>query len=60
MRIAAAGSAFPKQYYSQHQIQQALKAHWGGKLERPEVLDRLYSRMGVDGRYLALPIEQLR
>jgi alkylresorcinol/alkylpyrone synthase len=58
MRIAAAGSAFPRQYYPQQQIQQALNSHWAGKLNNPDVLDRLYRRVGVEGRYLALPIEQ--
>ncbi len=58
MRIAAAGSAFPQHYYSQQIIQEALKRHWAGMLDNPSVVDRLYARVGVSGRHLALPIEQ--
>ncbi len=58
MRIAGAGSAFPRHYYSQPQIAAALKRHWANRLENPGVLDRLFSRVGVEGRHLALPIEQ--
>ena len=58
MRIAGAGSAFPRHYYNQPQIAAALKRHWSKRLENPAVLDRLFSRVGVEGRHLALPIEQ--
>jgi alkylresorcinol/alkylpyrone synthase len=57
MRIAGVASAFPKQYFHQQEITAALKQRWAGKLENPEVLDRLLSRIGVEGRHLALPIE---
>jgi alkylresorcinol/alkylpyrone synthase len=57
MRIAGVGSAFPRHYYSQQQIAAALKRHWSERLEKPEVLDRLFARVGVKGRHLALPIE---
>jgi len=57
MRIAGVGSAFPRHYYSQQQIASALKRHWSEKLENPEVLDRLFARVGVKGRHLALPVE---
>jgi alkylresorcinol/alkylpyrone synthase len=56
-RIAGVASAFPHQYYRQEQMAEALKRHWGTKLDNPKVLDRLLTRVGVDGRYLALPIE---
>jgi alkylresorcinol/alkylpyrone synthase len=56
MRIAGVGSAFPRQYYSQQQIAAALKRHWSEKLQNPDVLDRLFSRVGVKNRHLALPI----
>jgi len=58
MRIAGVASAFPPQYYLQPQISAALQRHWSGTLEKPEVLGRLLSRVGVNGRHLALPIEQ--
>ncbi len=57
MRIAGVGSALPKNYYSQEFLTLAMKKYWGGKLENPRFLDQLHSRMGVDGRYLALPLE---
>jgi alkylresorcinol/alkylpyrone synthase len=56
MRICGVGSAFQKNYSSQNVIREALKSHWSDKLERPEVLDRLHSNVGVQGRHLALLI----
>ena len=57
MRIASVASAFPRNYYTQEQIASALKRHWANQIENPKVLDRLLSRVAVDGRHLALPIE---
>ena len=56
-RIAGVASAFPHQYYRQQEIAEALHRHWGKGLDNPKVLERLLTRVGVDGRYLALPIE---
>jgi alkylresorcinol/alkylpyrone synthase len=56
MRIAGVGSAFPPNYYSQEEISAALKYQWAGKLDRPEVVDRLHSNVGVKRRHLSLPI----
>lgn len=56
-RIAGVASAFPRQYYRQEQIAKVLKRHWGKELDNPKVLDRLLTRVGVEGRHLALPIE---
>lgn len=56
MRICGVASAFPKNYYSQDVIREALKSRWSDKLEKPQVLDRLHSNVGVRGRHLALPI----
>ena len=58
MRIAGVASAFPGNYYRQEVIREALKRDWVGKLEKPQLLDRLHASVGVNGRYLALPIEQ--
>jgi len=58
MRIAGSASAFPSHYYSQEEIQEALKRQWSGKLNHPEVIGRLHARVGVGGRHLALPIER--
>ncbi len=55
--IAAVAGAFPKHYYRQEQIAAALKRHWTGRVENEKALDRLLSRVGVEGRHLALPIE---
>src|SRR6266404_572719 len=57
MKIASVASALPAHYYLQEQIQGALKANWTASLCQPEVLDRLHSRVGVDGRHLSLPLE---
>ena len=56
MRIAGVASAFPKNFYSQDRIREALKEKWAGKLERPQVLDRFHESVGVKTRHLALPI----
>ena len=48
----------PTYRYSQADITAALKHHWNGKLERPELLDRLHSRTGVEFRNLASPLER--
>ncbi|MGH9404819.1 MAG: type III polyketide synthase [Terriglobia bacterium] len=57
MRIASVASAFPKHYYSQDVLVAGLKHRWGNKLSNPHLLDRLRARAGVDGRYLALPMD---
>ena len=58
MRIAGVASAFPEHHYRQSEIAATLKQHWSGKIEKPEVLDRLLARVGVDGRYLTLPLTE--
>jgi alkylresorcinol/alkylpyrone synthase len=57
MQIVTATSAFPKNYYSQETLFAALQQYWGERLEKPEVLRRLHKNVGVDGRYLSLPID---
>src|SRR5450432_1775089 len=57
MQIASAASAFPKHYYSQTQLMEALRQYWGDKLEHPNVLQRLHRNVKVDGRHLAMPAE---
>jgi len=57
MTIAGTASAFPRHYYKQEQIAEALKRQWAGRIEKPQVLDRLLSRVGVEGRFLSLPID---
>jgi alkylresorcinol/alkylpyrone synthase len=58
MRIAAVASAFPKHYYRQEVIRDALKRNWETRLPKPRLLDQLHALVGVKGRYLALPIEE--
>jgi len=57
MRIAGVASALPENRYSQEAITAALKHHWNGRLERPELLSRLHSHAGVETRHLAFPLE---
>lgn len=57
MRIAGAGSAFPRHVYKQEQISEALLKFWGDQINKPEVLTRLHSRCGVRQRHLTLPLE---
>jgi alkylresorcinol/alkylpyrone synthase len=56
MRIAGVGSAFPKYYYDQELLREALKNDWRHRLPNPDILDRLDESMKVDGRYLVRPI----
>jgi alkylresorcinol/alkylpyrone synthase len=57
MRIVSAASAFPKHVYSQQVITGTLGRVWNERMERPEILDRLHSRCGVERRHLVLPLE---
>src|SRR5438874_11565130 len=57
MQIVSASSAFPKHYYSQEMLFSALRQYWGDRLAKPEILRRLHKSVGVDGRFLSLPIE---
>jgi alkylresorcinol/alkylpyrone synthase len=58
MRISSAASALPRHYYPQSTLLEAFRRHWGKRLERFHVLERLHAATGVDGRYLAYPIER--
>ncbi len=57
MRIAGAGSAFPHHVYDQQAIVAALKDYWGERLHKPELLERLHARSGVERRHLVMPTE---
>ena len=56
MKIISAASAFPENYYSQEVMLAALRGYWNGRLENPQMLERLHARTGVEGRHLALPM----
>jgi alkylresorcinol/alkylpyrone synthase len=58
MKIISAASAFPKHYYPQKVLMAALQTYWAGELNRPEILEKLHTRACVDGRHLALPLEE--
>ena len=58
MKIVSAACAFPKHYYPQSAIVHALHQYLADKLPNQAVLDRLHGRTGVDGRFLALPLEE--
>ena len=57
MKIVSAASAYPKHYYSQEVLASAFQAYWAGRLDNPQMVERLHARTGVDGRFLALPME---
>jgi alkylresorcinol/alkylpyrone synthase len=57
MRIAGVASAYPKHYYSQQILVEALKNLWRNELPNPDILNRLEESMKVDGRYLVQPID---
>jgi alkylresorcinol/alkylpyrone synthase len=57
MRIASAATALPRHYYPQRVLVEAFRRHWGKRLDRFDILERLHAATGVDGRYLALPLE---
>jgi alkylresorcinol/alkylpyrone synthase len=57
MRIASAASALPPNRYDQRVLLGALRQYWGEELDNPLFLERLHSRVGVETRHLALPLE---
>ena len=57
MRIASVASAFPKHYYKNEVVVEALKNEWKKLLPNADILDRLDESMKVEGRYTVEPIE---
>jgi alkylresorcinol/alkylpyrone synthase len=57
MRILSAASAFPAHHYTQKQLVEAFLRHWGDRLPDGRKLELLHSNVGVDGRFLSLPID---
>lgn len=58
MQILSATSAFPKHYHPQPAMEATLEQYWGAELPNRKVLRRLHAQAGVDGRHLALPVEE--
>ena len=57
MRILAVGRAFPRHYYDQDQLVEALQEHWLTEHFNPQRLERLHKNVLVSGRHMALPLE---
>jgi alkylresorcinol/alkylpyrone synthase len=56
--ISAVQVAFPAHYYPQQQLTARLREqYWQGNAQRLARFEQLHRHVGVDGRYLALPIE---
>lgn len=58
MRITSVGRAFPRNYYSQSALSEALKKHWAKRHFNLDRLDQLHQNVLVDGRHLALTLEE--
>ncbi len=58
MHILSTSTAFPPHYYSQREVVDALLTFWGADAQIANVLERLHTRTGVDGRYFARPLEE--
>ena len=58
MQIVSTATAFPRHYYSQEMLLEALQQFWGDRIDKPNVLRRLHRHVGVDGRYLSIPKEE--
>jgi alkylresorcinol/alkylpyrone synthase len=58
VRIAGVGRAFPEHYYPQAVLSEALKKHWTKRHFNLDRLDQLHQNVLVDGRHLALPLEE--
>jgi len=58
MTIAGVAAAFPPHQYDQRVLLSALQHYWDPKLNNPAFMERLQARVGVEKRYLALPIEE--
>lgn len=58
MRIAGVASSLPKHYYPQAVLASAMQRYWSGKLDNSRKIELLHSRVGVDGRFLVLPMAE--
>lgn len=58
MRIASVGKAFPRHYYSQEILLEALRRAWSNRIYNQDRLESLHRNVLVGGRHLALPIEE--
>ena len=58
MRIAAVGSALPKNYYRQDELIAALRTHWATRYYNVERIEAVHRHAMVGGRHLALRLEE--
>ena len=56
--IAGISPVFPDQYYAQKELTSRLIEAWADGPFRPELLERFHRNVKVDGRYLALPVDE--
>ncbi|HTY56309.1 MAG TPA: 3-oxoacyl-[acyl-carrier-protein] synthase III C-terminal domain-containing protein [Candidatus Binataceae bacterium] len=58
--MRAIGRALPPNYYPQSVLSAALWNEWRGRGESSALFDRIHRSVGVEGRHLALPMEDYR
>src|SRR5215208_4963136 len=56
--IVSAASVFPAYYYRQEEITAAMQKLWASRPSSLERLESFHQNMQVNGRYLALPLEE--
>src|SRR5512142_1511145 len=56
--IRAIAHAFPDHYYPQEAMLEALREHWAKGHSNLDRLERIHHSVGVNGRHLALPMEE--
>jgi alkylresorcinol/alkylpyrone synthase len=56
--IVSAASAFPAHYYRQEEITAAMQKLWATRPSSVERLKSFHQNMQINGRYLALPLEE--
>lgn len=57
-QIAATAVGFPRNYYSQEVLLNSLAQKWSSKEVNIKLLERFHHNVNVDGRHLALPIQE--
>jgi alkylresorcinol/alkylpyrone synthase len=57
MQIVAVGRSLPAHYFAQQDLLEALSTLWAGRFHNPGRLEQIHGNVRVEGRYLALPIE---
>ncbi len=58
MRIVNTSTAFPQYYFTQREVVDALKNYWDKGAECAHIIERLFFRTGVEGRYYCRPLQE--